>query len=94
MAAGLCRRELPNRQWGDLDVDAGRLVVRNRDGFTAKNGNERTVPLRGDALEVLQEMQEARTPSRTPSGPVFVDADGDVLKPDRLLALHAGRASE
>jgi hypothetical protein len=29
-----------------VGVGAGRLVVRNREDFTAKNGNERTVPLR------------------------------------------------
>ena len=82
VGTGLRRGELLNLQWGDVDVGAGRLVVRNRDGFTAKNGNERTVPLRGDALDTLREMREARTP--LDNEPVFVDADGDVPKPDRV----------
>ena len=46
VGTGLRRGELLNLQWGDIDLDAGRVVVRNREGFTAKNGNERTVPLR------------------------------------------------
>ena len=47
VGTGLRRGELLNLQWADVDVDAGCLVVRNREGFTAaKNGNERTVPLR------------------------------------------------
>ncbi|MCS4180183.1 integrase [Salinibacter ruber] len=82
VGTGLRRGEILNLQWGDLDLDAGRLVVRNREGFTAKNGNERTVPLRGDALDTLQEMYEARTP--LDNEPVFVDADGEVPKPDRV----------
>ena len=82
VGTGLRRGELLNLQWGDVDVGAGRLVVRNREDFTAKNGNERTVPLRGDALNTLREMREARTP--LDNEPVFVDADGDVPKPDRV----------
>jgi integrase len=82
VGTGLRRGELLNLQWGDVDLDAGRLVVRNRDGFTAKNGNERTVPLRGDALDTLREMYEVRTP--LDNEPVFVDADGNPPKPDRV----------
>jgi integrase len=72
-------RELLNPQWGNVDLESDRLVVRNRDGFTAKNGR-RTGPLRGDALETLREMNEARSPLG--NEPVFVDADGDPPKPD------------
>jgi len=82
VGTGLRRGELLNLQWGDIDLDSGRLVVRNRDGFTAKNGNERTVPLRGDALDTLREMHEARTPAG--NEPVFLDANDDVPKPDRV----------
>lgn len=82
VGTGLRRGELLNLRWRDVDVEAGRLVVRNRDGFTAKNGNERTVPLRGDALDALREMYEARTPLDNEA--VFVDANGDVPKPDRV----------
>lgn len=80
VSTGLRRAEFLNLQWGDVDVATGRLVVRNREGFGAKNGDERTVPLRGDALDTLREMRDARTP--LDNEPVFVDADGDVPKPD------------
>ena len=46
VGTGLRRGELLNLQWGDVDLESGRLVVRNREGFTAKNGSERSVPLR------------------------------------------------
>jgi integrase len=82
VGTGLRRGELLNLRWGDVDLESGRLVVRNRDGFTAKNGRERTVPLRGDALETLRAMNEARSP--LDNEPVFVDASGDVPKPDRV----------
>jgi integrase len=82
VGTGLRRGELLNLQWGDVDVGAGRLVVRNREGLTAKNGNERTVPLRGDALEALREIQKERAP--LDNEPVFVDADGNLPKPDRV----------
>jgi len=82
VGTGLRRGELLNLQWGDVDLESGRLVVRNRDGFTTKNGHERTVPLRGDALETLRKMNEARSP--LDNEPVFVDANDDVPKPDRV----------
>jgi integrase len=82
VGTGLRRGELLNLRWGDVDLESGRLVVRNRDGFTTKNGHERTVPLRGDALETLREMYEARSP--LDNEPVFVDADGTPPKPDRV----------
>jgi len=88
VGTGLRRGELLNLRWGDVDLESGRLVVRNRDGFTAKNGRERTVPLRGDALETLRAMKEER-PNQSEIGtldndPVFVDANDEVPKPDRV----------
>ncbi|WP_263835316.1 tyrosine-type recombinase/integrase [Salinibacter sp.] len=82
VGAGLRRGEILNLQWGDVDLEHGRLVVRNREGFKTKSGDERTIPLRGDALQTLREMKEARSPSD--DEPVFVDADGNPPKPDRV----------
>jgi len=82
VGTGLRRGELLNLQWRDVDLKTSRLVVRNRDSFTSKSGDERTVPLKGNALETLREMREARTP--LDNEPVFVDANGDVPKPDRV----------
>jgi integrase len=82
VGTGLRRGELLNLQWKDIDLDASRLVVRNRDGFTAKSGDERTVPLKGGALKTLKSMKSERSPSD--KDPVFVDADGDQLKAERV----------
>jgi site-specific recombinase XerD len=82
VGTGLRRGELLNLRWGDVDLHAGRLVVRNREDFTAKNGHERVVPLAGDALDTLQAMHDARDP--LDGAPVFVDAKNDVPKPDRV----------
>lgn len=82
VGTGLRRGELLNLRWGDIDLESGRLVVRNREDFTPKNGNERTVPLRGDALQKLKETYEERAPLE--DEPVFLDADGDVPKPARV----------
>ncbi|MCS3632649.1 integrase [Salinibacter ruber] len=82
VGTGLRRGELLNLRWGDINLDSGRLVVRNRDNFTAKSGNERTVPFRGATLNTVREMHKARTP--LDNEPVFVDANDDVPKPDRV----------
>ena len=82
VGTGLRRGELLNLRWGDIDLEAGRLVVRNRDGFTSKSGNERTVPLAGDALGTLRKMHEERSP--LVNEPVFMDGNDDVPKPDRV----------
>jgi integrase len=47
-----------------------------------KSGDERRVPLRGDALDALREEPERRDPD--PSDYVIVDSDGDRINPDRV----------
>jgi integrase len=82
VGTGLRRGELLNLRWADVDLQAGRLVVRNREGFTSKNGRERLVPVVGRALETLREMYGARDPLDNER--VFVDGDGKPPKPDRV----------
>lgn len=82
VGTGLRRGELLNLRWTDIDLEKETLMVRHREGFTAKNGRERVVPLRGDALETLQSMYEERQP--TPGDPVFVVEDDEQPKPDRV----------
>lgn len=84
VSTGLRRAELRNLRWNDLDLESGFLHVRNRaDGsFTAKSGHERTVPLRGDALERLRRMNDARTDDL--DGPVFTDKNDNPIKLDRI----------
>ena len=82
VGTGLRRGELLNLRWGDVDLESGRLMVRNREDFTSKSGCERTVPLRGDALEALRAVREARSP--LDDEPIFADANNQVPKPDRV----------
>lgn len=84
VCTGLRRAELRNLRWNDLDLDNGFLHVRNRsDGsFKSKSGSERIVPLRGDGLERLRQMDTARTDDL--DGPVFTDRDGNRVKLDRI----------
>lgn len=60
VATGLRRNELFYLRWGDVDLQNEFLWVRNReDGtFKTKSGSERTVPLAGDALNVLRKGSE------------------------------------
>jgi integrase len=84
VCTGLRRAELRNLRWSDLDLENGFIHVRNRmDGsFKSKSGSERTVPLRGDGLDRLRQMSEARTDDL--DGPVFTDRNGNRLKLDRI----------
>jgi len=79
---GLRRGELLNLQWRDVDLDKERLFLRHRGDFKPKNGQERTVSLVGDALEVLKAMHEAQNP--IPNEPVFIDENGESPRPDRV----------
>jgi integrase len=84
VATGLRRNELLSLRWGDVDLQNEFLWVRNReDGtFKTKSGSERTVPLAGDALNVLRKRSEQFP--HTATDPVFVDDDGGSIRPDRV----------
>ena len=84
VCTGLRRGELLNLRWEDIDLDSSRLHVRNREGegFKAKGGSERVIPLAGDAVEVLADMKARRSPSS--ADPVFIDSRGKKVRPDRV----------
>lgn len=81
VATGLRRGELLALRWKDVDLEQGQIHVRNREGFRTKSGAERTVPVRGPALDVLRRRHETREDF---AGPVLTDRDGKPVKPDRL----------
>ena len=83
LGTGLRRGELLNLRWGDLDLLAGSVHVRNRDGFTTKSGQERVVPLAGAALAVVRELAGARV-GEDPSAHVFTGVGGGPVNPDYL----------
>jgi len=84
LCTGLRRGEALGLRWKDVNVQSGEIVVRHREqeGSTTKSGDERRVPLRGDALEALREEHERREPD--PSAHVIVDGDDLPVKPDRV----------
>mgnify|MGYP006282698197 CR=1 FL=1 len=84
LCTGLRRGEALGLRWKDVDLGNETLVVRHREqeGSTTKSGDERRVPLRGDALTALHEEYERRNPD--PSAHVIVDSDNDPVKPDRV----------
>lgn len=79
VCTGLRRGELCNLRWSDVDFETGFLHVRNRGGFQTKSGHERSIPLAGDALEVLQRRSTKRADDL--DGYVFTGASGLPLVP-------------
>ncbi len=77
---GLRRGELFALRWVDVDLEAGRLVVR---GSTAKSGQTRYVELNSEAVRVLTTWQASSSTclseAAQASGLVFPSASGDTL---------------
>jgi integrase len=82
VCTGLRRREVVNLHWSDIDLKNGFVTVRNRQDFRSKSGHERTIPLRGDALHVIERRSAER--EEESDGPVVVDRRGLPIKPDRI----------
>ncbi|MCS4190717.1 integrase [Salinibacter ruber] len=82
MYTGLRRGELVSLKWADVDLDSKRISVRNRGDFRTKTGDERSVPLRGKALDQLREIKSRRGEVQQ-TKPVLADQKGDPIRPDR-----------
>ena len=82
VCTGLRRGELCRLRWRDVDLGQRLLTVRSRSGGgKTKSGNERQLPLRGDALDVLRRLHEERQPDGGEH--VFRDREGRNIKPNR-----------
>lgn len=79
VCTGLRRGELCNLRWSDVDFENGFVHVRNREGFRTKSGDERSVPLTGDALAVLKRLADERDDDL--GDPVFRSAKGGPIDP-------------
>lgn len=79
---GLRRNELVSLRWRDVDLEQEFVTIRNQGDFTTKSGNERRIPLRSDAREVIIRLQDEQRAEL--NGPLFTDRRGESIKPDRL----------
>jgi integrase len=82
VCTGLRRGELVSLRWRDVDLEQRFVTVRNQEDFTTKSGNERRVPLRSDALDVIRRRHREREDDL--DGPVFTDRDGQPIRPNRV----------
>ena len=83
MRTGLRRGELLGLRWIDVDLEAGRILVRQAyvhgQFVTPKSGKPREVPLGDDVIEELRIHRHERGPL------VFCDHEGKPLRPSVLM---------
>jgi integrase len=70
--------ELTNLRWEHVDLERGRLLVRNGEGFKTKSGQDRAVPLVGVAKRTLKDLRDSQSHDQPH---VFVGAQGRKLCP-------------
>ncbi len=61
VATGMRRTELVHMRWSWVNLDKQHVVIRNDGEFIPKGKHERTIPVRGRALEILARRYEERT---------------------------------
>ena len=85
VSTGLRRSALCRLRWADVDLNHQLLTVRNRGEEKTKSGDERSVPLRGDAFDVLARMKEQAQGDGLDhlNARVFSDSKGRAIRPDR-----------
>lgn len=80
VCTGMRRGELANLQWSHVDLGTGFITVRNSEDFRTKSGNERRIPIAGDATGVLTRLQSEHNNSRHDH--VLTKEDGSRISPD------------
>lgn len=85
VSTGLRRGEMLSLTRRDLDPSRGFLYVREKKGFRTKSGSERAVPIRGVARALAEKIIAGEVlPANDPRTPIFRDADGRLISPDRV----------
>jgi len=79
VGTGMRLGEVCALRWRDVDFESGFIAIRNTEDFTTKSGDERWIPLVGDALDVLRRRNEARTDDL--DGPALTYGDGRPIVP-------------
>ena len=70
VSTGMRRGELCNLTWSMVDLDSGFIHLRNTESFQTKSGNERSIPLLADGLEVITRLRSEH-PDAQPTDPVL-----------------------
>lgn len=60
VGTGMRLGELCALKWSGVDLDHGMITVKVSEDFKTKNGHERSIPVRGKALDVLQKLHSER----------------------------------
>ena len=60
VGTGLRLGEITALRWGAVDLETRAVRVETSEDFVTKSGHERLVPVEGDALAVLERLNEAR----------------------------------
>lgn len=83
VGTGMRRSEICNMRWDWINLDNNLVTVHSGADFQTKSGHERTIPVRGKALDVLQRLHKARTSEG--NGYVFTGSqEGERLNPTYL----------
>jgi integrase len=90
VSTGLRRSSLCCLRWVDVNLRERLLTVRSREGEETKSGHERQLPLRGDALDVLRQLDTQRSPEAPAGDYVFTDRGAT---PSSLTAPRSGSNS-
>jgi len=77
---GLRMGELVSLRWQDVDFDSGFVTIRNREDFQTKSGNERTIPLSSQAVDILRRIDRKREDQH--DGFVLTGIAGAPLNPE------------
>ena len=79
--AGFRNSELRFLTWEEIDFDNDLITIRNKEGFSLKNRESRTIPLN-------QELKAVLLPVRRPRGRCFTDAHGKPFVTENVLPLE------
>lgn len=77
---GLRMGELVSLRWQDVNLDGGLISIRNREDFQTKSGNERTIPLSSQAVDILRRIDRKREDQH--DGFVLTGIAGAPLNPE------------
>lgn len=89
IGTGLRVGELTSLRWHSVDLNNRLITIRNEAGFTTKSGHERTLPIDGEALEVVEKLFQMR--SSESDGYVFTGTSRREGSKDKLNSTYVSK---